>query len=177
MQTSLLNCSHIYIFFIVTPAVKTEFAIWARMLEMVWKLSLGETTNDHLQSSRLSVSEFCVINMLHVKANCLPGSSTDRTQIPAGLFALLMERLNRRRSGVFPQSVRTPSVITWSFRSTLVLQVLYLDPEPLAQPPTKCVWDCTAHLPASTFLLTQPVFQMHPGIVSMCLLSTAVGLR
>lgn len=103
MQRSFLGCSGFLNIFLneFSPAGKIEFTIWASMLEMVWKLSLGETTEDHLQSSRLSVSEYCVINMLHVKANCLPGFGTDRTQIPAGLCALLMERLNRRRSGVF----------------------------------------------------------------------------
>lgn len=75
-------------------SLKTEFTLWAN----VWDPGKHWAA---LRSCRRSASVCFVINTLHVKANCLPAFGTDRTQIPAGLFPLLMERLNRWRNGAF----------------------------------------------------------------------------
>lgn len=85
------------------------------------------------QSCRRSLS--VVINTLHVKAKCLPGSALMEHRSELAFSQCLWKDWIGGGVELSSQSVWTPSVITWSSWSTLVLQVLYLDAESLAQPP------------------------------------------
>lgn len=127
-------------------SLKTEFKIQAHMLEMLLKtqkLNLDEYWAA-LKSCRPSVSVCYVINTLHVKANCLPGFSPDRTQIQAGLFTLLMERLNRWKSGAFLTVCQDAQCNHLIFLVLPHFAGVIFGCRVSCSGSTKCVWDCTA---------------------------------
>lgn len=129
----------------------------------------SKSTQQHLQSFRRSVPSGCVINIVHVKAKCLPGFCIDRTQIRAGRFTVLMERVTRLRSGAFltvcqdAQCNHLIFLVRPHFAGVIFGCLVSLSAS------TKCVWDCAAQLnrlwnPCQLlpFPLTQTLLQIYP---------------
>lgn len=149
--------------------LKNDITACANNLSKIWKLQLGESIEWHLQNSRWSVSVCYVINTLHVKANGLPGFSADRTQIRAGLFTLLMERLNRWRTEAFLTVCQEAQCNHLIFLVYPHFAGVIFGCWVSRSASTKCVKDCAAQLNR----LRNPCQR----IVSICLLSTPLRLR
>lgn len=104
---------------------------------------------------------------------CDKHSQTDRTQIRAAA-----ERVNRCRSGAFltichgAQCNQSHDLLG----PALILQVLNLDIVSVTQPPPNISAIVQLHT-CPLFPLSQALLLIHSPIVSICLLSTRVGLR